>query len=564
MENPDKPWLAHYPQGVPAQVDIGDYASLADLLDRACRKHAQRRALALMGGGLSYAELDRQADAVAAWLLARGLAPGSRVALMMPNVLPYMALLLGTLRAGMVVVNVNPLYSARELEYQLRDSEASLIFILENFAATLQQVPAEARPAGVVLVSVGDLLGLRGRLIDLAVRYVKRQVPAYSLPGALRLRGLLRQAPPMPAQRPRPSLDDVAVLQYTGGTTGTPKGAMLTHRNLVANVLQMQAVARPALGDLSGPQLTMLAALPLYHVFAMTVCGLFAVHAGMCCVLVVNPRDLRSVIGAWRRSPAHIFPAVNTLFNGLAGKAEFAALDFSALRLCLGGGAAVQKAVADKWQDITGKPIIEGYGLTETSPVALVNPTNAEGYSGDIGFPLPSTEVRLIDEHDRPVAVGERGELVIRGPQLMKGYWRRPEDTARSFTADGYFKTGDIGIMNEQGRFRIVDRKKDMILVSGFNVYPNEVEEVAAAHPDVLECAAVGVPDARSGEAVKLFVVRRNPGLTEQQLRDWCAARLTGYKRPHQIEFRNELPKSNVGKILRRALRDEAPPPAAA
>lgn len=553
-----KPWLPHYPEGVPAEISMDGYASLVDLLDQACRRHADRPALTLMGRSLRYVELDRRAAVVAAWIQRQGLPIGSRVALMMPNTMAYMVVLLGVLRAGMVVVNVNPLYSQRELEVQLKDSGPELIFILENFAATLAGISDAVRPRHVVVASVGDLLGLKGCLVNLAVRYIKRSIPRYRLSNMVRLRTLFRRGARTDFKKPDLSLDDVAVLQYTGGTTGVPKGAMLTHGNLVANVLQVQAVARPALGNLSDQRLTILSALPLYHIFALTVCGLYAAHAGMRSVLIMNPRDLASIVSAWRRNPIHIFPAVNTLFNALVNRPDFSSLDFSGLLLCFGGGAAVQRAVAQKWQSVTGKPLIEGYGLSETSPVVCVNPTNATQYSGDIGFPVPSTDVVLLDSEERPVPMGERGEVAVRGPQVMKGYWRNERDTAGAFSAEGFFKTGDIGIMDAQGRLRLVDRKKDMILVSGFNVYPTEVEEVIAANPGVLECAVVGLLDPHSGEMVKAYVVKKDPGLTEQQLRDWCALSLTGYKRPHAIEFRADLPKSNVGKILRRVLRDEA------
>lgn len=516
----NKPWLRHYPEDVPAEISTEDYSSLVDLLGQACRRHAQRPALTLMGCSLSYKELDQKAEAVAAWIQQQGLPAGSRVALMMPNVMAYMIVLLGVLRAGMVAVNVNPLYSSRELEHQLKDSGAELVFILENFAATLAAIPASAQPRLAVVGAVGDLLGMKGWLANIAVRYVKRMVPAYQLPNAIALRTVFAQGAAATFSAPDIGMDDVALLQYTGGTTGTPKGAMLTHRNLVANVLQVQAVARPALGDLSGPPLTILSALPLYHIFALTVCGLFAAHAGMRSVLIVNPRDLASVVQAWRRNPIHIFPAVNTLFNGLVNRSDFAALDFSDLRLCFGGGAAVQRAVAQRWQKTTGKPLIEGYGLSETSPVVSVNPTNATAYSGTIGFPVPSTDIVLLDDQERVVPLGEPGEVSVYGPQVMRGYWQRPKDTADAFSAQGFFKTGDIGIMDEQGQVRLVDRKKDMILVSGFNVYPNEVEEVAAGHPGVLECAAVGIPDPHSGETIKLYVVKKDSALTEQQLRE--------------------------------------------
>ena len=553
-----KPWLQHYPEGVPAQISTDQYQSLADLLDGACRMYAQRPAVSFMGRDLLYGQLDQRANEVAAWIQQQGLPAGSRVALMMPNLMAYMVVMLGVLRAGMVVVNVNPMYKERELEHQLKDSEAALIFIFEQFASTLAAVPKAIQPRHIVLVSLGDLLGLKGTLINVAARYVKRIIPAYSLSQAVRFSKVLQLGAKAGFVKPRIDMDDVAILQYTGGTTGVPKGAMLTHRNLVANVLQVQGVARPVLGDFPGEPLTMLTALPLYHIFALTVCGLFSAHAGMRSVLIVDPRNLSSIIKAWRRTPIHIFPAVNTLFNGLVNRADFARLDFSGLRLCFGGGAAVQKAVADKWKKVTGLPLIEGYGLSETSPVAAVNPTNSHEYSGDIGFPLPSTEIVILDEREHEAPFGQAGEIGIRGPQVMKGYWKQPEETASAFSAEGFFKTGDIGIMSEQGRIRIVDRKKDMILVSGFNVYPNEVEQVVAEHPGVLECVVVGLPDTETGEMVKLYVVKKDPGLTEEQLRSWCAERLTGYKRPRAIEFRPELPKSNTGKILRRVLRDEA------
>ncbi|NYT69082.1 AMP-binding protein [Pusillimonas noertemannii] len=553
-----QPWIAHYPEGVPARISTEGYQSLPDLIGQACKKHGQRRAAVFMGSDLSYDQLDRHADAVAAWVQAQGLPAGSHVALMMPNVMAYLPIMVGVLRAGMVLVNINPMYTASELRHQLEDARVDMIFIFESFAATLGKVDQALRPGKVVLVSVGDLLGLKGMVLNFAARHIKRMVPAHPLQGAISFGQVLRQGAGAPFSAPEQSLDDVAVLQYTGGTTGRPKGAMLTHGNLVANVLQMQAVARPVLGPECGAGMVMLTALPLYHIFAFTVCGLFAMHAGMCSVLIADPRKLDTILAAWRRDPVSIFPAVNTLFNGLLNKPEFAQLDFSALRLCFGGGAAVQKAVAERWHKVTGLPLIEGYGLSETSPVAIVNPTNATEYSGDIGLPLPSTDVVMLDGNEREMPLGEAGEVSIRGPQVMKGYWNMPEETRASFSAEGYFKTGDIGIMSPEGRVRIIDRKKDMILVSGFNVYPNEVEQVIMQHPGVLECVVVGVPSAESGEMVKLFVVKKDPALTEAELREWCARHLTGYKRPHEIEFRKELPKSNTGKLLRRVLRDEA------
>ncbi|HYG44747.1 MAG TPA: AMP-binding protein [Bordetella sp.] len=553
-----RPWLAQYPDGVPAEISIEPYASLTDLLDQACTRHARRVACTAMGSDLTYAALDRQARAFAGWLQGLGLQKGARVALMMPNVPAYLVCMLGTLRAGHVVVNVNPLYKSDELQRQLLDSGAEVIVILENFAHTLQGVADRGALRHVVVTGPGDLLGgLKAPLVNLAARYIKRMIPAWHIEGAVRLPQVLARGAAAPFTRPTLRHDDVAVLQYTGGTTGVPKGAMLSHGNLVANVLQLEAVARPALRDLENSQLTIISALPLYHVFAMTVCGLFGIYAGMRNLLIINPRDQPALISAWSKAGVNIFPGVNTLFNALAHNPEFAKLDFSGLRLTLGGGMAVQRQVAERWLQITGHPLIEGYGLSETSPVATVNPTDAREYSGSIGLPLPSTDVAILDDEGNAVPLGERGEVCIRGPQVMLGYWQKPEETQRCMTRDGFFRTGDIGIMDDLGYTRIVDRKKDMIAVSGFKVYPNEVEAVIAAHPGVLECAVVGVSDDRSGEAVKAFVVKKDPALTEAQVIDWCKEKLTGYKRPHAVEFRDELPKSNVGKILRRELRPD-------
>jgi Acyl-CoA synthetases (AMP-forming)/AMP-acid ligases II len=555
-----KPWLDHYPEGVPAEIDPDSHASLVDLLDKACERHASRIACTCpaLGASLTFAELDGHARALAAWLQSLDLPVGSRVALMMPNVPAFLVCVLGVLRAGHVLVNCNPMYRPRELQHQLQDSGASVMVILENFAHTLQQVQAPDLKH-VVVASVGDFPGgLRGALANFVLRHVKRGVPAWRLPGAHRLAAVLRRGRRMSYTPGRPQLSDLAVLQYTGGTTGTPKGARLTHRNLVANVLQMDAVVRPALKDLGDRQLTILSALPLYHIFALTVCGLYGMYAGMRNLLIVDPRNTAALVAAWRDAPVNLFPGVNTLFNALAHDRQFAQLDFSQLRLTIGGGMAVQRPVAERWKQLTGRPLIEGYGLSETSPVAAVNPTTATEYSGTIGLPVPSTDIAILDEAGNALAPGERGEIGIRGPQVMDGYWQRPQETQAAMTADGFFRTGDIGIMDEAGYIRIVDRKKDMILVSGFNVYPSEVEEVACEHPGVLECAAVGVPHPHSGEVVKLFAVRKDPSLTEHDLAMWCRERLVGYKRPHIIEFRDELPKSNVGKILRRALRDEA------
>ncbi|WP_201274802.1 AMP-binding protein [Bordetella holmesii] len=554
-----RPWLAHYPQGVPAEISIAPYASLTDLLDQACKRHADRIACTAMGSDIRFAQLDQWARSFAAWLQARGLARGSRVALMMPNVPAYLVALLGSLRAGMVVVNVNPLYKPDELQRQLLDSGAETIVILENFAATLQAVGDRSDLKHVVVVGPGDLLGgLKAPLVNFAARHIKKLVPSWHLEGAWPLSRVLQEGARAGFTPPELSMNDLAVLQYTGGTTGVPKGAMLTHGNLVANILQVGAVARPVLGDLNGPPLTMLSALPLYHVFALTVCGLFGLHAGMRNLLIINPRDQASLIAAWKRVPVNVFPGVNTLFNALVDNPGFAGLDFSGLRLTLGGGMAVQPSVAERWLQITGHPLIEGYGLSETSPVATVNPTDSAAYSGAIGLPLPSTDVAILDDLGNEVPLGERGEVAIRGPQVMAGYWQKPQETALVMTADGFFRSGDIGIMDERGYTRIVDRKKDMIAVSGFKVYPNEVEAVIAAYPGVREYAVIGVPDGHSGEAVRAYVVRRDASVTEADILKWCEGKLTGYKRPRAILFRDELPKSNVGKILRRELRDEA------
>ncbi len=560
-----RPWLAHYPEGVSAEVSLKGYTSLTDLLDQACRRHADRIACTSMGSDIRYAEIDAHARAFAAWLQSLGLGRGARIALMMPNVPAYLVAMLGALRAGMVVVNVNPLYKPDELGHQLRDSGAEVIVIFENFAHTLQNVRDRGSLRHVIIAAPGDLLGgLKAPLINFAARYVKRMIPAWHIDGAMRLPQVLVEGARETYTPVTLGMSDLAVLQYTGGTTGTPKGAMLSHGNLVSNVLQVQEVARPALGDLSGPPLTIISALPLYHVFAMMVCGLFGMHAGMRNLLIINPRDQPALIQAWRKVPVNVFPGVNTLFNALANNPDFATLDFSGLRLTLGGGMAVQPSVAERWLKLTGRPLIEGYGLSETSPVATVNRTDATEYTGSIGLPLPSTDVAILDDAGAEVPLGERGEVCIRGPQVMLGYWQKPEETRAVMTQDGYFRTGDIGIMDSAGYTRIVDRKNDMISVSGFKVYPNEVEAVLSSHPGVLECAVVGIPDGHSGESVKAFVVRRDASLTEEELLQWCQDKLTGYKRPRHVEFRNELPKTNVGKILRRELRPEEPKQAAA
>nr|WP_205905445.1 long-chain fatty acid--CoA ligase [Collimonas pratensis] len=556
----DKFWLKSYPEGVATEIDYTQYQSLVQLLEEAFQKYATRNAYACMGKYLTYDEVDQLSRKVGAWLQAKGLQKGARVAIMMPNVLQYPVAIAAILRAGYIVVNVNPLYTPRELEHQLNDSGAEAIFILENFATTLQQVVARTKIKHIVVASMGDLMGVKGLLVNLVVRHVKKMVPSFSLPGSTPFNSVLSQGAATQLKAVTLGPEDVAFLQYTGGTTGVSKGATLTHRNVVANVLQAEAWLSPGLA--SGPKIEQLAfvcALPLYHIFALTVCGLLGMREGALNLLIPNPRDIAGLIKEMSKYQINTFPAVNTLYNALLHHPDFAKLDFSGYRVCVGGGMAVQKAVADKWKEVTGCPIIEGYGLSETSPIASANPCTITEYSGTIGLPLPSTEIAILDDNGQPVPLGQPGEIAIRGPQVMRGYWNRDDETAKVMTADGFFKSGDIGVMDERGYTKIVDRKKDMILVSGFNVYPNEVEGVVVQHPGVLECACVGVPDEHAGEVVKIFVVRKDPSLTAEQLMAYCREQLTGYKRPKYIEFRTDLPKTNVGKILRRELRDEKP-----
>jgi long-chain acyl-CoA synthetase len=556
-------WLQHYPPGVPHDVDLTQYSSLTALVEQGLRAHADRNAYAYMDRCFTFGEIDRYSAAFGAWLQSRGLGPGARVAIMMPNVVQYPIALAGVLRAGCVVVNVNPLYTPRELEHQLKDSGAEAIVILENFAVTLQQVIARTAVKHVVVASLGEMLGFpKGAIVNFAVRRLKKLVPEYSLPGHSRFTealdaGARRRLEPVTLTR-----SDIAFLQYTGGTTGVSKGATLTHGNLVANVLQMEAWLVPALQDTSRgavpEQFVYICALPLYHVFALVVNCLFGMRIGTLNVLIPNPRDIDGFVRELARYRFHVLPGVNTLYNALLENAAFRQLDFSSLRVANGGGMAVQRATSERWLKLTGVPIVEGYGLSETSPVATCNPILNREYNGTIGLPFPSTEIQILDDEGQPVPLGAAGEIAIRGPQVMAGYWNRPDETAKVMTPDGFFKSGDVGIMDERGYIRIVDRKKDMILVSGFNVYPNEIEQVIATHPGVVECAAIGVPDEKSGEAVKVFVVRKDPSLTVEQLMDFCRENLTGYKKPKYVEFRDELPKSNVGKILRRELRDAA------
>lgn len=558
----DRPWLAHYPPGVPADIDVSQYTSLAHLLEESFSRYGPREAFVCMGSSITFAELDTASAHLGAWLQAQGLQRGARVALMMPNVLQYPVAIAAVLRAGYVVVNINPLYTAPELERQLQDCGAQAIVILENFAHVLQQVLGKTAIEHVVVASMGDMLGtVKGAVVNGVVRYVKKLVPAFDLPQLTRFRDALAEGAKLSLQKVEIKPDDIAFLQYTGGTTGVAKGAVLLHRNVVANVLQCDAWLLTDTSRAQGQQV-FVCALPLYHIFGLTACALLGLRAGGLNVMVPNPRDIPDLVKTLSHYRFNLFPGVNTLFNALLHEPRFAALDFSALRVTVGGGMAVQKSVAERWQALTGSTLCEGYGLSETSPVVFCTPINVTEYTGTIGIPVPSTEALLLDDGDRPVALGQQGEIAVRGPQVMPGYWNLPEETAQVMTADGFFKTGDIGIMDERGYVKIVDRKKDMILVSGFNVYPNEVEAVVSQHPGVLECAAIGVDDEHSGEVVKVFVVKKDKSLTQEQLSAFCKERLTGYKRPRYIEFRTELPKSNVGKILRRELRPDRKPAA--
>ncbi|SIR74871.1 long-chain acyl-CoA synthetase [Janthinobacterium sp. TND4EL3] len=554
----EKIWLKSYPPGVPADIDPDQYRSLVHLLEEAFQKYADRNAYVCMDKFLTYAELDTYSRQLGAWLQSRGLKKGARVALMMPNVLQYPVAIAAVLRAGYTVVNVNPLYTPRELEHQLNDSGSEAIIVLENFAHTVEQVLSKTAVKHIVVASMGEMLGgLKGMIVNFVVRNVKKMVPAYSLPNAMRFKQALALGSRMKLTPVELSIHDAAFLQYTGGTTGVSKGATLSHRNVIANVLQSEAWSGAALDQNSQEQLIIVCALPLYHIFALTACAMWGTRVGALNILIPNPRDIPGLIKELGKYKFNLLPAVNTLYNALVNHPDFAKLDFSGLKIANGGGMAVQQAVNDKWLQVTGVSIIEGYGLSETSPVATCNRADSTAFSGTIGLPVPSTDIAILDDDGKEVPLGQTGEIAIRGPQVMSGYWNRPDETAKVMTPDGYFKSGDVGIMDERGYVKIVDRKKDMILVSGFNVYPNEVEAVIAAHPGVLECACVGVPDEHSGEAVKVFVVRKDPNLTQEVLAAYCKEQFTGYKRPKYIEFRDELPKTNVGKILRRALRDE-------
>lgn len=555
----DKLWLKSYPAGVPAEIDITQYQSLVQVFEESFKRYAKRDAYVCMNKRLTYADVDERSLQFGAYLQSLALEPGSRIALMMPNVLAYPIAIAAVLRAGYIVVNINPLYTARELKHQLNDSGAAAIVILENFATTLEAVIHETQIQHSIVVDMGDLLGFfKGVIVNFVVRHVKNLIPPYSLPEAIPFKQALNIGAKMRFRSVELTRASVAFLQYTGGTTGVSKGAMLSHGNIIANVLQSDAWLQPALNkEPKVDQLVIVCALPLYHIFALTACCLVGTRLGAMNILVTNPRDIDGFVKTLAKFQINMLPAVNTLYNALLNHPDFSALDFSRLKVSNGGGMAVQKAVADRWMKITGCPIAEGYGLSETSPIATCNPADAVEYNGTIGLPFPSTDIAILDDTGNAVPVGEAGEVAIRGPQVMLGYWNQPKETLNVMTTDGFFKSGDIGVMDERGYVRIIDRKKDMILVSGFNVYPNEIEAVVSAHPAVLECACVGVPDPVSGEAVKLFVVRKDATLTSSLLMDYCREQLTAYKKPKYIEFRSELPKTNVGKILRRELRDE-------
>jgi long-chain acyl-CoA synthetase len=551
----EKIWLKEYPAGVPAEIDLNEFSSLKDILEKSCERFAELPAYSNMGVTLRYRDIDRLSRDFGAYLQGLGLVKGDRVAIMMPNVLQYPVALFGALRAGLTVVNVNPLYTPRELEHQLNDSGSTVIVIIENFAHTLQEVLDKTPVKTVITTELGDLFPFPKRpLVNFVVKRVKKMVPAWRIPGAVPFRRVLAEGAGKPLTEVSLNHDDIAFLQYTGGTTGVSKGAMLTHGNLVGNLQQISAWLSP----FSKPaEETIITALPLYHIFSLTGNCLTFMKVGGHNILITNPRDMPGFVRELSKIKFTVMTGVNTLFNGLLHTPGFDKLDFSSFKIALGGGMAVQRAVAEQWRKVTGIPLIEAYGLTETSPAACVNPLTLSEYNGTIGLPISSTELSIRDDEGHELGFGEDqvGEICVRGPQVMCGYWNRPEETAQVMTPDGYLRTGDVGYANEQGYVRIVDRKKDMILVSGFNVYPNEIEDIVAHHPMVLEVAAVGIPDEKSGEAVKIVVVKKDPTLTAEMLIEYCRRELTGYKLPRHVEFRTELPKTNVGKILRRLLR---------
>ncbi len=552
----ERPWLAQYPAGIPAEIDVDEFQSIPAVLEQSIRQFGERPAFSSMGKELTYAQIDELSRQFAGYLLGElKLKKGDRVAIMMPNCLQYPIATFGVLRAGLTVVNVNPMYTARELKHQLVDSGTSVVLVLDNFARTVQEVVPHTEVQQVITTGLGDLLGFpKGPIVNFVLRNVKKMVPEFDIPGAVRFRDVLRMGSGHPLPPVTITHDDIAFLQYTGGTTGVAKGAMLTHRNLVANMQQASAWVG---SEVSPGKEVIVTALPLYHIFALTANGLVFMKFGAKNILITNPRDMPGFVKELKREPFTAITGVNTLFNGLLNTPGFDEVDFSALHTTLGGGMAVQRSVAERWKKVTGVTLVEAYGLTETSPAACINPMNLAEYNGAIGLPVPSTDCCIKDEDGNILPVGEVGELCVRGPQVMKGYWNRPEETAAAIDSEGWLHTGDMAKMDEKGFFYIVDRKKDMILVSGFNVYPNEIEDVIAMMPGVLEVAAVGVPDERSGEAVKVVIVKKDPSLTADQVKAHARENLTGYKQPRYVEFRDELPKTNVGKILRRALRDE-------
>jgi long-chain acyl-CoA synthetase len=549
----EKPWLNNYPKGVPANIDSEAYPTLMAMVDEAFQKYADLPAFVFMGKSLTFAEVDRMATAFGAYLQSRGLQPGDRIALMMPNLLQYPIALFGALRAGLIIVNTNPLYTPREMKHQFVDSGAKAILIAENFAHNLEQIIADTQIKTVIRTSIGEMLGFKGIIVNFVIRRIKKMVPAYNLPNTVSFSDALKAGSKLTINAPAGHLDDTIILQYTGGTTGVSKGAMLTNRNLVANMQQIRAYMLP---EVKEREEVVLCPLPLYHIFAFTVNCLTMMSIGGRNVLIVNAKDIPALVKEWRKSKPTILTGVNTLFNALLNNPDFQKLDFSSLKITCGGGMAVQRAVAEKWQQLTGTQLTEGYGMTESSPVITSNPVTEPARIGTIGVPAPSTMVRIADDNGNalPPGADNVGEIQCQGPQVMKGYWQRPDETAKTIK-DGWLCTGDMGFMHPDGFFQIVDRKKDMILVSGFNVYPNEIEDVLAMHPKVLESAAVGIPDEKSGEVVKVFIVKKDPSLTEAEIIDHCRTNLTGYKVPKSVEFRTELPKTNVGKILRRELR---------
>ncbi|WP_454656005.1 AMP-binding protein [Bosea beijingensis] len=553
-----RPWLAHYPPAVPPELDEAKVGTLADLIRFACSTYASRPAFESFGKTITFVETRQAAESFAGWLQAKGLKKGDRVALMMPNILAYPAALFGVLLGGFTAVNVNPLYTARELTHQINDAGARVLVVIENFAHVVEEAKPNLKLDAIVVATAGDLMGFKGKIVNFVARRIKKVVKPYNLPGSVGFQQVLQSGARMAPVTVVP--DDVAFLQYTGGTTGVAKGATLTHRNVASNVQQagfwLEWVLEPPLGR-SDYQHVMVTALPLYHIFALTCCCMFMLRIGAKSLLIANPRDIPGFIKTLKASRFTLFSGVNTLYNALANHPEIRQVDFSEMRFAVAGGMATQAAVAKQWKAVTGRPIIEGYGLSETSPIATINRPDLTEFSGTIGYPIPSTEIAIRDAEGNDMPMGEAGEICIRGPQVMAGYWNRPDETAKAMTADGYFRSGDVGVMLPDGQVKVVDRMKDMVLVSGFNVYPNEVEDVLAAHPGVLESAVIGLPDEHSGEAVTAFVVRKDPTLTTDALRAFCKENLTGYKVPKQIFFRESLPKTNVGKVLRRALREE-------